>query len=426
MAKFLIQGDRFLSGEIAVSGAKNSALKIFAASFLFNTPVHVKNVPLIEDILRLKELLSAVGVRISNTGSKEFALEAPENANTDLDKIITKSLRASVVLLGPVLARYGKVSMQHPGGCVIGKRPINFFVDGLKAMGAKAREENGCYFFEAKKLRSADFTFLAPSVTATETLMMASVLADGKVILRNCACEPEIVALAEFLNDSGAKIKGAGTHTIIIEGLGTKARLTARAPFEVIPDRIEAGSLLILGALLGNPRGGGLKIKNCRPLHFSSLTAHLEAAGVKITRGPDWISVSRPKKLSAVDVKTGEYPGFATDLQAPFVVFLTQTDGKSQIFETIFDGRFEYINELVRMGANITQCDPHRVIIFGPSPLSGREVKSPDLRAGLAFVIAGLIAKGTSVVHNVYNIDRGYESLDQKLAAVGADIKRVS
>jgi len=421
VAKFIIKGKKILEGEVSISGAKNSALKIFSASFLFQGPIKVKNVPQIEDIFRMKELLASAGVRISNSGKGEFSIESPENAETDLDAGITKSLRASIVLLGPMLARYGKVSMPHPGGCVIGKRPINFFIDGLRALGAKIYEKNDRYHFEIKKIKSVDFAFPAPSVTATETLMMASVLADGIVVLRNCACEPEIESLASFLNDSGAKIKGAGTHTITIEGLGRKGRLLSKNPFLVIPDRIEAGSLLILGALLAK----NLKIKNCEPLHLLSLIAHLEKAGVKIKKGADWISVSRPKKLDSVDIKTSEYPGFATDLQAPFTVFLTQAEGKSQIHETIFEGRLEYTSELIRMGANITPCDPHRAIILGPTQLSGREVESPDLRAGLAFVIAGLVAKGRTVVHNVYNIDRGYEAIEQKLISIGANIERV-
>ena len=421
VAKFVIKGGRLLKGEVAVSGAKNSALKIFAASLLFQNSVQIKNTPLIEDVFRMKELLSAVGARISNSGNKTFSVEAPENAVTDLDKEITQSLRASVVLLGPMLARYGAVSMPHPGGCVIGKRPINFFIDGLRALGAKVREENGRYFFSAKKLKGTDFAFLTPSVTATETLMIASVLAEGRVIIRNCACEPEIETLAKFLNNSGASINGAGTHTIIVDGLGAGARLNAKAPFTVIPDRIEAGSLLILGALTGKK----VKIKNCEPLHLLSLIAHLETAGVKIEKGTDFLIVSKPRKLSATNIKTCEYPGFATDLQAPFTVFLTQAEGKSEVFETIFDGRLEYVNELARMGANITPCDPHRVIILGPTSLLGREVESPDLRAGLAFIIAGLIAKGQTVVHNIYNIDRGHESIESRLASLGADIKRV-
>ncbi len=424
VAKFIINGGKLLKGEVEVSGAKNSALKAFGASFLFQNPLRIENVPLIEDVFRLKELMVTSGVRVSNIGNKVFSFAAPEEAKTDLDQDISKRLRASIVLLGPMLARYGRVSIPYPGGCVIGKRPINFFIDGLKAMGAKVRESGERYFFEAKKLKAADFAFLTPSVTATETLMMAAILGEGRVILRNCAEEPEIGALADFLNDSGAKISGAGTHTIIIDGLGRRGRLTAKASFEVIPDRIEAGCFLILGALLANSRAGGIKIKNCRPQHFLSLISHLEASGVKIKTGPDWVSVSRPSKLSAIDVRTGEYPGFATDLQAPFTVLLTQAEGKSQVHETIFDGRLEYTPELSRMGANITPCDPHRIIVLGPTTLYGREVESPDLRAGLAFVIAGLIAKGRTIVHNVYNIDRGYEAVEQKLSALGADIKR--
>lgn len=422
MAKFVIKGGKTLKGEVSVSGAKNSALKVFAASLLFQNPVQIKNVPQIEDIFRMKELLSGAGVRISGASGKTISLSVPGEINTNLDHSITQRLRASIVLLGPMLARYGKVSLPHPGGCVIGKRPINFFIDGFKAMGAKVSEAEGKYFFEAKKLKSAEFAFSTPSVTATETLMMAGVLAEGRVILRNCALEPEIEALSDFLNNSGAKIKGAGTPNIIIEGLGRKGALYASKPFRVIPDRIEAGSLLILGALTAK----NLKIKNCEPLHIMSLISHLESAGVKIKRGPDWISVSRPRKLSAVDIRTREYPGFATDLQAPFTVLLTQAEGQSQVHETIFEGRLEYTPELVRMGAHITSCDPHRVIVLGPTPLFGREVESPDIRAGWAFVIAGLIAKGQTLVHNVYNIDRGYENIEKKLSSIGADIKRVT
>ena len=421
VSRFLINGGKILKGEVEVSGAKNNALKAFGASFLFAGKIEVSNVPMIEDILRMKELVSYIGGRISNSGKKTFIIEAPETAKTDLDKDITQSLRASVVLLGPLLARYGKVSMPHPGGCVIGRRPINFFIDGLKKMGAEFSERNGRYFFKTNGLKGADFTFRIPTVTGTETLTMAGVLAEGRTILRNCACEPEIISLAEFLNDSGAKITGAGTHTVTIDGLGPKRLLSAQKPFRAIPDRIEAGSFLILGALLGRK----LKIKNCEPLHLLSLIAHLEAAGVKVERGPDWLMVSRPKNLIAVDLKTSEYPGFATDLQAPFAVFLTQAQGKSQVFETIFDGRLEYMGELARMGANITPCDPHRAIVIGPTPLRGREVESPDLRAGLAFVIAGLIAKGQTVIHNTYNIDRGHERIEEKLVSIGADIKRI-
>ncbi len=410
-----------MKGEVEVSGAKNNALKVFGASFLFSGKIEVLNVPLIEDIFRMKELVSSIGGRISNSGPKAFAIEAPETAKTDLDEDITQSLRASVVLLGPLLGRYGKVSMPHPGGCVIGKRPINFFIDGLKKMGAQFAEKNGRYVFKSSGLSGTDFTFRIPTVTGTETLMMAAVLADGRTILRNCACEPEISALAEFLTDSGAKINGAGTHTIIIEGRGRHGLLSAKKPFRVIPDRIEAGSFLILGALLGRK----LKIKYCEPLHLLSLIAHLEAAGVSIERGSDWLQVSKPRSFTAIDLKTSEYPGFATDLQAPFAVFLTQAEGKSQVFETIFDGRLEYMGELARMGANITPCDPHRAIIIGPTLLRGREVESPDLRAGLAFVVAGLIAKGETVIHNIYNIDRGHERIEEKLASLGADIKRV-
>lgn len=421
MEKFIIHGGEPLAGEVTIGGAKNHALKLFAASVLFEDPITIQNVPLIEDIFRMKELLEGLGAKITKTGQNTFCIDSSGISRTDLDREITKRFRASVVLVGPLLARFGRVSLPHPGGCVFGERPIDLFVAGFEQMGARFKEKDGCYVFESGTLRGADFTFRIPSVTATETLMLSAVLAQGKTTLRNAACEPEIEALAHYLNSAGAKIQEAGTQTIVIEGLGKHARLKSNKPSHVIPDRIEAGSFLILGSLLATD----LRIKKCRPEHLASLIAHLEAAGVNVEVGPDWIRVCRPEKLTALDLKTREYPGFPTDLQAPFSIFLTQAKGKSQVFETVFDGRLEYMIDLKRMGAEITICDPHRAIIFGPTPLHGREIESPDIRAGLAFVIAALVAKGRSTVHNVYQIDRGYERIEKKLKQINANIKRV-
>jgi UDP-N-acetylglucosamine 1-carboxyvinyltransferase len=426
VAKFIINGSKSLNGDISVSGSKNHALKVFAASILFSGPVKIGNVPLIEDILRMSDLLSGLGVKVRKTGPNLFDIDPCGLNKADLDPEIASRFRSSVVLIGPILARLGRVSIPHPGGCLIGQRPIDFFIQGLSGMGANFDSRSGRYFFEAKKLAGIDFTFRVPSVTATETLMMAAIFAEGKTILRNAACEPEIEALAEFLNESGAVIRGAGTHTVYIDGLGRQALLKQKKPCRAIPDRIEAGSFLILGALAADSAAGGIKIKNCNPQHLASLISHLECAGVSIKKGKNWMEVSRPKSYMPVNVKTREYPGFATDLQAPFTVFLTQADGESLVFETIFDGRLEYINDLNRMGAKITLCDPHRAIVIGPTQLHGREMESPDLRAGLAFVIAALIAKGRSVIHNVYQIDRGCERVDEKLQKIGADIKRIS
>ena len=420
--KFIIQGGKPLSGEIKVRGAKNSALKVMASSLLFKNPITVNNVPLIEDVFRMIELLKGLGVKVRERAhGRSLTLDSHTAHGYVLDKDIALRFRASIVLAGPLLARQKRVLFPHPGGCVIGKRTIDIFLGGWRLLGAKIREtKDGYYDISAKRLRGCDYTFQKVSVTATETLMMTAVLAEGKTILRNVACEPEIPALAEFLNRSGAKIKGAGTSTVEI--IGTKGRLlNAKESFKVLPDRIEAGSFLILGAAIGK----NLKIKNCNPEHLSVLIAVLGDVGVKVLVGPQSLTVSCPKKLFRINIKTDKYPGFPTDLQAPFTVLMTQAEGQSMIFETVFEDRLNYIEDLNRMGANIVMCDPHRILVHGPTTLHGREIESPDIRAGLAFVITALIAKGFSEVKNVYQIDRGYEKIDERLEALGANIKRL-
>jgi UDP-N-acetylglucosamine 1-carboxyvinyltransferase len=418
--KFVIRGGKKLSGTAPVLGAKNSVLKAMVSSLLFSGPITVTNAPFIEDVFRMSELLANLKVNIKNKGKRTLEIDSSKLWGANLKKELAEKLRASIVLAGPLLARVGKASFPHPGGCVIGKRPIDVFLDGWRAMGARVDEKKGGFSVAAKRLRGADVIFRVASVTGTETLMMTAVLAYGKTILRNAACEPEIPALADFLNAGGAKIKGAGTPTIEIVGTGGRLLKSSR-PFRVIPDRIEAGSFLILGASLGK----NVKVVNCNPNHLSALITSLKDAGVNLEVGPDWISVKRPKILKAVDIKTHEYPGFPTDLQAPFAVLMTQASGESMIFETIFEGRMGYVDDLKRMGAKIVLCDPHRILINGPAPLRGREIESPDLRAGLAFVIAALLAKGESVINNVYQIDRGYEKIDERLRKLGADIERV-
>lgn len=409
-----------MSGEIAVCGAKNSALKAMAASLLFAKPIAIENIPLIEDVFRMRELLEHLGATVEE-GDRMLQINPAPLLGTELKKEIAERLRASLVLAGPLLARNGKVKFPHPGGCVIGKRPIDVFLDGWRAMGAKAREGKNGFEVAARKLKGADFTFRVVSVTGTETLMMTAVLARGKTILRNAAMEPEIPVLAQFLNDSGAKISGAGTPTMEITG--TDGRLLhAKRTFEVIPDRIEAGSFLILGAALGKK----VKVTGCNPEHLTALIAALKDAGAPLEIGRDWISVSRPRKLKAVNIQTREYPGFPTDLQAPFAVLMTQAEGESMIFETIFEERFGYVDELRRMGAKIFLSDPHRILAHGPARLHGREIESPDIRAGLAFVIAALLAKGESKISNVYQIDRGYEKIDERLRSLGAEIQRTA
>lgn len=415
---FVIQGGKKLSGEIEVMGAKNAALKGLVASLLFNEPVIIKNCPLIEDVFRMIELLKMLGVEVVSTGKREFKISDNTANSYVLNSEISKAMRSSVVLIGPLLARFGKVQFPHPGGCVIGERPIDIFLDGFKKLGAKISQIGENYVLEAKKLKGAEIIFKKVSVTATETLMMTAILTEGKTVLYNAACEPEIPVLADFLNLSGARIKGAGTYKIEIMGV---KNLKFKKPYVVVPDRIEAGSFAILAALLGRE----IKIKNCNPEHLLVFLEHLKDAGSDIQRGKNYLQISAPKKLAAVDVKTREYPGFPTDLQAPFVALLTQSQGKSVVTETIFEGRLNYADDLNRMGANIIQCDQHRIIIEGKTILHAREMESPDLRAGLAFVLAALCAKGESKIHGVYKIDRGYERIEERLRKLGADIKRV-
>lgn len=419
MEKFVIEGGQTLEGELLVSGSKNTATKLMAASLLFSSPVEFSNVPKIDDVARTGELLRKLGAIIDFDGAI-LKIDAGGVNRFQLDEEIAKNMRASIVFLGPLLARFGKAELPHPGGCVIGKRPIDFFIDGFNKLGAKFEEIDGLYKFAVENLIGTEIFLPFPSVTATETLMMAAILAAGDTVIKNAASEPEVQALAEFLIEGGADISGAGTNTISVKGRNEELLKRDRKIFEIIPDRIEAGSFTVLGALAGNP----LKISGCRPKHLESLIFQLESAGVKIERGENWLEVSKPEKLTATSVTTAVYPGFATDLQSPFAVLLTQAEGESKIFETVFEGRLNYLEELKRMGANIIPCDPHRAIIIGPAKLRGRSMESPDLRAGLAFIIAALIAEGRSEIHNIYHIDRGYAQIEKRLQSVGAKIER--
>ncbi|OGF30923.1 UDP-N-acetylglucosamine 1-carboxyvinyltransferase [Candidatus Falkowbacteria bacterium RIFOXYD2_FULL_35_9] len=416
MSKFIITGGKRLSGEIEVMGAKNAALKILAASILSDKKMIVTNVPNIEEINRLLELMEAIGTEVHREGST-LTLQTKEIATTELDPTLVSKIRASVLLVGPLLIRSGEVRMPHPGGCAIGQRPIDLFIEGYKKLGAEIKEDNDGYTFKCKKFKGMTYIFPKISVTVTEALMMAATMAEGTTVLKNAACEPEIQVLAEYLNRVGAKIEGAGTNTIKIEGV---KELTADT-YEVIPDRIEAGSFAILGALIGDD----IKIVNCRPDHLESLWAMFDRMGIDYQLGKDWVQVFGGVKIKAVDVQTHEYPGFVTDLQQPFTVLLTQADGMSLVHETIFEGRLFYTDMLKMMGANIIMCDPHRVIVNGPTKLYGRRLTSPDLRAGFAMVLAGLVAEGTTEIDNIYQIDRGYSQIEKRLQKLGAEIKRV-
>lgn len=417
MEKFIIKGGKKLSGEIKVKGAKNSALKIFAASVLAKKPWQIKNVPNIEDINRMAELLKDAGSSIEKTGSDSYTINSAKVKNGILDENKTRKLRSSIVLVGPLLARLGRVKFYHPGGCILGKRPIDIFFEGFKSLGASVRERKNSYIVSAKELHGNTFFFRKISVTATETLMMAAILAKGKTILKNCAQEPEIKSLADFLNKCGAKIIGAGTSTIEIQGTG----LLGGGSCRVIPDRIEAGSFAVLAAASRSK----IKITHCNPSHLESLWQAFREMGVNFSLGKNYVMVDSSRKLSAIDIKTHEYPGFVTDIQPPFTVLLTQARGLSKVHETIFEGRLFYTDILNNMGANIILCDPNRAVVSGPTKLFGAKVFSPDLRAGIGLIIAGLIAKGTTTIDNIYQIDRGYENIDERLRELGADVQRI-
>src|SRR3989344_4006625 len=406
MAKFLVKGGQTLEGEIEINGSKNAALPVLASSILFKEKIEVENLPNIEDTKRMKELLDKLG------------------ADGKIDYEIAKKFRASILPVGAVLARFGKVAFPHPGGCVIGERPIDVFLDGWKAMGAKTELLEGAptgYAITAPGgLSGIDYTFKIPSVTGTEALMMTAVLAKGTTILRNAVLEPEIKYLADFLNANGAQISGAGTTTIKIEGRSGKL-LKYSAPFTAPPDRIEAGSFAILGALLGK----NLRIKDFLAGELPTFLALLSNVGAEYILENNSIIFPAKRTLRASNVTTKEFPGFPTDLQAPFTILLTQAEGQSLVHETVFEGRLNYIQDLNKMGSRITLCDPHRAIIYGPAKLFGRTMESPDIRAGLALIIAALIAEGESTIENIYQIDRGYENIDYRLCSIGPDIKRV-
>ncbi len=401
--RFVVEGlggKRTLKGEIKVAGAKNAVLKAFAAQVLFEDEMPMQNVPDIEDVMRMRELLAGIAV-------------APV-LKTD----IAQRLRASIVLTGPVLARYGSVTFPHPGGDVIGPRPINLFLDGFVKMGASVTLEGDTYRVTAQKLKGADILFEPISVTATETLMMAAVLAEGTTTLRNAAMEPEIADLAFYLNECGAKIAGAGTATITIEG-GGLLRANGK-PYITPPDRIEAGTFVLLAALAGEK----VKVNGCKPEQIAALTDLLRASGVEMQIGKDFIEVVGCAAPRALDVRTAEYPEFATDLQPPMMVYLTQAHGHSELIETIWKGRLAYTADLVSMGARITLADSQHARIEGPAPLRAQELHSPDIRAGLAFLMAAAIAEGTSTIDNVYHIDRGYEHIEERLQKLGLNITR--
>lgn len=436
--KFIVNGlagERRLKGKISVNGAKNAALKAMAGSVLFNGEVCLQNIPNTEDILTMKEILEDLGASVNwlsdDINSKTLKIDTSSIRKTDINPDLAKTMRASVVLTGPMLARFGKVSFPAPGGCVIGVRPIDLFIEGYKEMGATVTLQNGIYEIQASQgLKGAEIKFKKISVGGTETLMMAAVLAEGKTVLKNCAMEPEITNVAEWLVQCGANIQGMGTETITVNGLGGKL-LPPKSHYVAIPDRIEAGSFLILGALCSSR----LTIANCRPDHLTKTIDMMREAGVSISvEGSGLnkdivvtgIGEDGRKHFGSFNISTKEYPGFPTDLQPVMSVFLTQSEGESSVQENIFEGRFGYVRILNEMGADITLVNDNQILIKGPTSFISHdeEISAPDIRAGFALVLASILGKGRFVISNIHLIDRGYESLETRLKSVGVDIVR--
>lgn len=415
MKQLKIEGNKTLSGTIEISGAKNSAVALIPASILSDGVVKIDNVPNISDIDALNEILEYLGAKVKRIG-KEIEIDSKEIKNKEIPEEISKKLRASYYFMSALLGKYKKVEMYFPGGCSIGARPIDQTLKAFKALGAKVIEENNKYTITAEELIGTDISLDMPSVGATVNAILVSTKAKGITKIYNAAKEPEIVSVATFLNNMGAKIKGAGTSTITIEGVNN----LSGAFTEVIPDRIEAGTYIIAGALLGN----NLKITNIIPKHVESLTEKLKEMGVPLTIREDSIIVSKANNLKPVKVKTLGYPGFPTDLQQPLTTLLTQVNGTSTLEETIYENRFKNVEYLNKMGANI-EIIGQKIKIKGPTKLTGTNVEATDLRAGACMVLAALIADNTTTINSIEHVLRGYENIIEKLSNVGAKIELI-
>ena len=417
MDKLLINGGTPLQGEIRISGAKNAALPIIVSTLLADEPVTICNVPHLHDITTTMELLGRMGVQI--TINEKMSVEVDSSTIKELvaPYELVKTMRASILVLGPLLARHGEAEVSLPGGCAIGSRPVNLHIHGLEAMGADITVENGYIKARCKRLKGAKLVMDLVTVTGTENLMMAATLAEGTTIIENAAREPEVVDLANCLNSMGAKVSGAGTDTITIEGV---ERLGG-THYRVLPDRIETGTFLVAAAITG----GKIKLKDTAPDLLDAVLAKLQEAGADIETGPDWISLDmhgrRPK---SVDICTAPYPAFPTDMQAQFTVMNALATGSGAITETVFENRFMHVQELQRMGADIS-LKGNTAFSSGVEELNGAPVMATDLRASASLVIAGLVARGETTVERIYHIDRGYECIEEKLQLLGAEIRRV-
>ena len=424
MEKFRIRGGAKLRGSVHISGAKNAALPAMTAALLTADKVRLQNIPRVRDIVTMGRLLTHMNAKVemAQVPSEEVSITAQRLNEAEAPYELVKTMRASILTLGPLAGRLGRARVSLPGGCAIGARPVDLHLKALEQMGAEIVTSSG--YIEARapkggKLRGARIKFEKITVTGTENILMAASLAEGETIIENAAREPEVTDLVELLRKMGAKISGDGTSELRVQGV----KELHGAEHSIIPDRIEAGTFIIAGAITG----GEVELTNCCPEHLESINAHLADAGVQVERNgtPDSVRVRVLGKLHAVNVKTEEYPGFATDMQAQFMALMTQAEGKSDIIETIFENRFMHASEMIRMGADIS-IGTHVAIVNGPTELQGTTVIASDLRASAGLVLAALVARGDTIIDRVYHIDRGYERIEAKLAALGAQIDRVS
>jgi UDP-N-acetylglucosamine 1-carboxyvinyltransferase len=419
--KIVVQGGRRLQGEVSVSGSKNAALPLLISSLLTAEACVYRNIPHLADIRTTLRLLNGLGVTIDreawDAGSAELTLRGDQVNHFEAPYDLVKTMRASFLVLGPLVARFGQARVSAPGGCAIGMRPINLHLKGLAEMGAAIEQVHGYVEAKAKKLKGAKILLDVPSVGATENLIMAATLAEGTTVIENAAREPEIEDLATALNNMGAKVDGAGRDVVHIEGVDALHGLTHR----VIPDRIEAGSFVIAGALIG----GDVRVTGARPEHLEAFLIKLKEAGVMLETDANSVRVRGNGKIKSVDVTTLPYPGFPTDLQAQMMVLMSVADGVSVITETIFENRFMHALELDRMGTDI-RLEGNRAVVRGVRELSGAPVMATDLRASVSLILAGLVANGTTEVARVYHLDRGYEQIEKKLSKLGAGIQRVT
>ena len=417
MDKLRIQGGAALSGKVSISGAKNAALPILAGTLLASEPVTVRNVPHLKDVTTTISLLQTMGVIITVDDQLNVEVDASAVNRREAPYELVKTMRASILVLGPLVARFGEADVSLPGGCAIGARPVNLHVAGLQSMGAHVVVENGFIKARSERLQGAHIVFDTVTVTGTENLLMAAVLADGETVLENAAREPEVTDLARFLMGMGARIDGAGTGTITVQGV----EKLGGTDYSVLPDRIETGTYLVAAAMTG----GHIKVVDTAPDTLEAVLIKLTEAGATITTGDDWIEIDmKGRRPRSVDLRTAPYPAFPTDMQAQFCAMNAVADGTGTITETVFENRFQHVLELQRMGADI-QLEGHTAICTGVERLTAAPVMATDLRASASLVLAGLAADGETLVDRIYHVDRGYERIEEKLRQLGATIRRV-